>query len=251
MWSDVIDLRDFYASPLGQVARRMIRRRLREMWPDLSAMVVLGFGYSTPFLRPFIGEAERVLAMMPAPQGVLHWPIEGPNRTALVEEAELPLPNMSVDRVLLVHALEHSEQLRPLLREIWRVLNGSGRLIVVVPNRRGIWARVDSTPFGHGHPYTARQLSRLLRDNLFTPMATRSALFTPPVYSRLYLTSAGAWERIGERWFERFSGVVMVEASKQLYAASSTRAIARRRPIYIPMPQPAGRISAQEKPPGL
>ena len=100
---------------------------------------------------------------MPAPQGVLHWPGEELNSTALIEEAELPLPDMSVDRVLLAHALEHTEQLRPLLREIWRVLNPSGRVIAIVPNRRGIWARIDSTPFGHGHPYTAGQLSRLLR----------------------------------------------------------------------------------------
>ncbi|HEX6978598.1 MAG TPA: methyltransferase domain-containing protein [Alphaproteobacteria bacterium] len=238
MWSDVIDLRDFYASPLGQVARRMIRRRLREMWPDLKGQRVLGLGYATPFLRPFMTEAERVIGMMPAPQGVLHWPLDGPNATTLVEETDLPLPDLSVDRVLLVHALEHTEQLRPFLREIWRVLEASGRLIVVVPNRRGIWARVESTPFGHGLPYTAAQLSRLLRDNLFTPLATRSALFVPPVYSRLYLTSAGAWERIGERWFERFAGVVLVEAGKQLYAPTTVRAI-RRRPSYAVLPQPA------------
>lgn len=240
MWSDVIDLRDFYASSLGQVARRMIRRRLREMWPDLAGQRVIGLGYATPFLRPFVDEAERVVAMMPAPQGVLHWPTEQANATALVEEIELPLPDMSVDRVLLVHALERTEQLRPLLREIWRVLNGSGRVIAVVPNRRGIWARIDSTPFGHGHPYTAGQLSRLLRENQFTPLATRSALFTPPAFSRLYLTSAGAWERIGERWFERFAGVVLVEAGKQLYAPTPVRMLARRRPSYVSLPSPAG-----------
>jgi SAM-dependent methyltransferase len=239
MWSDVIDLRDFYASSLGQVARRMIRRRLREMWPDLTGQRVVGLGYATPLLRPFMDESERVVAMMPAPQGVLHWPGEHLNATALIEETELPLPDMSVDRVLLAHALEHTEQLRPLLREIWRVLNPSGRVIVIVPNRRGIWARIDSTPFGHGHPYTAGQLSRLLRDNQFTPLATRSALYTPPVFSRLYLTSAGAWERLGERWFERFAGVVLVEAGKQLYAPTTVRRVPRRRPSYLPLPAPA------------
>lgn len=241
MWSDVIDLRDFYASSLGQMARRMIRRRLREMWPDLSGQSVLGLGYATPFLRPFVAEAERVFAMMPAPQGVLHWPIGAANATALVEETDLPLADMSVDRILLVHALEHTEQIRPFLREIWRVLSASGRLIVAVPNRRGIWARVDSTPFGHGLPYTAGQLSRLLRDNLFTPLATRSALYTPPVPSRVYLTSAGAWERIGERWFERFAGLVLVEAGKQLYAPTAIQALPRRRRAYLPLPQSATR----------
>ncbi len=229
MWSDVVDLHEFYASALGQTARRMIRRRLRELWPDTRGQRVLGLGYAAPYLRPFMGEAERVSAMMPAAQGVVHWPPEGPNATALVEEAELPLADLSIDRVLLVHALEHAEQLRPFLREIWRVMAGGGRLLVVVPNRRGLWARVDRTPFGRGHPYSADQLSRLLRDHMFQPLSTRTALYMPPVGWRLWLGSAPAWERLGERWLERFAGVVMIEAGKQLYVPTALRASPARR----------------------
>ncbi len=236
MWSDVVDLRDFYTSSLGYVARRAIGRRLRDMWPDMENQRLLGLGYATPFLGSFLGRAERVLAMMPAAQGVLPWPPEGPNATTLVEESDLPLPDLSVDRVLLIHALEHAEAVRPFLREVWRVMAGSGRLIIVVPNRRGIWARIDSTPFGHGHPYTAGQISRLLRDNLFTPIRTRSALFIPPVAWRLWLSSAGAWEQVGERWFPRFSGVVMIEAGKQIYAPTSVRAVPVKAKRLRPQP---------------
>ncbi len=228
MWTDVVDLRDFYASILGRVARRTIQARLREMWPDVGGQRMLGLGYATPFLRPFMGEAERVLALMPAGQGVLTWPPEGPNLTALVDEEDIPLPDLSVDRVILIHALEHSEALRPFLREIWRVLAASGRLIIVVPNRRGIWARLDRTPFGLGEPYTTGQLTRLLRENLFTPLANRSALFVPPFNSRLLVSSAPAWERIGERWFNRVAGVVMMEAGKQIYAPTAVRAVPAR-----------------------
>lgn len=223
MWSDVVDLRDFYTSSLGYVARRAIGRRLRDMWPDVAGQRLLGLGYATPFLGSFLGKAERVLAMMPAAQGVLPWPPEGPNATTLCDEVDLPIPDLSIDRVLLVHALEHADGLRPFLREVWRVLAPSGRLIIVVPNRRGLWARFDSTPFGHGHPYTAGQLSRLLRDNLFTPVQTRSALFIPPFAWRLWLTSAGAWEQVGERWLTRFSGVVLMEVGKQIYAPTPVR----------------------------
>ena len=99
-----------------------------------------------------------------------------------------------------------------------------------MPNRRGIWARVDSTPFGHGQPYSAGQLSRLLRDNLFTPTATAPALFAPPLASRALPISARAWERAGRRWFERFAGVVLVEASKTLYVPGA----ARRRSLLAP-----------------
>ena len=105
MYTDVVDLRDFYETRRGQVARHMIRRTVRALWPDLRGLRVLGLGYATPYLRQFRDEAERVIACMPASQGVLHWPLEGPWAVALTEETELPLPDYSVDRVLLVHGL--------------------------------------------------------------------------------------------------------------------------------------------------
>lgn len=240
MYNDAVDLRDFYATSIGQVARRMIRRRLRMIWPNVAGMRLLGLGYATPFLRPFMGEAERVLGFMPAAQGILAWPGDAANAVALAEESELPLADYSIDRVLLVHALECSEQVRSLLKEAWRVLAGGGRLLVVVPNRRGIWARLDRTPFGHGHPYTPGQLSRLLRDERFTPEHTTAALYVPPVDSRVILRSAPAWEKIGERWFTRFAGVTLIEASKQIYAPTAAPA-RKRRPALVPgsVPQPA------------
>ncbi len=247
MWNDVVDLRDFYDSHLGQVARHTIRRSVRVIWPDLRGRSLLGLGYATPYLRQFAGEAERVIACMPAGQGVLHWPQEGPGAVTLADETELPLPDYSVDRVLLVHGLESTENLRGMLHEIWRVLNGEGRLLLVVPNRRGIWARFDRTPFGWGHPYSRAQLTRLLRDNLFTPNRTERALYIPPTRLRWLLRSAMAWERIGRRWFPTFSGVIVVEASKQLYAASQSRERPRRRrPVVVPMPQVVRRVRRGE-----
>src|SRR3546814_1774371 len=105
---------------------------------------------------------------MPARQGVMHWPAGEGGLVALADEAELPFPDLSIDRLLLVHAVECSEQLRPMLREAWRVLSGNGRLLVVVPNRRGIWARLERSPFGNGHPFSQRPIRRLLGDCLFT-----------------------------------------------------------------------------------
>jgi SAM-dependent methyltransferase len=245
MWNDVVDLRDFYDTRLGQVTRHLIRRRIRALWPDLRGQSLLGVGYAAPYLRQFRDEAERVLAIMPAGQGVIPWPVEGPNAVALADETELPLPDMSVDRVLLAHGLECGEQVRDMLREIWRVMSGSGRLLIVVPNRRGIWAQTDRTPFGQGHPYSPPQLSRLLRDNLFTPTQASQALFIPPVRSTTLLRMAPAWERVGGRWLARFGGVVLMEAAKQIYAGTAVRAKRRRRPVIVPFPQPAAGRSAE------
>lgn len=245
MRSDAVDLRDFYRTSLGQMAQRLLRQRIREIWGDTAGMSVLGLGYATPYLLPFRDEAQRTVAVMPATQGVLHWPAEGPGLVALGDETELPLPDVSLDRVLLVHGLESSEQLRPMLREIWRVLADGGRLLAVVPNRRGIWARLDRTPFGNGHPYTTSQVARLLRDTMFTPTQSVPALFVPPSTSRMMIASAPAWEEIGTRWFPTFGGVLLVEASKQIYAATPVAAAAgRRRRGYIEVAPGTRRISA-------
>jgi len=248
MWSDVVDLHEFYGSPLGQMARRLIRERVRAFWPEVRGMTVLGLGYATPYLRQFLGEAERVVAMAPVAQGVMRWPSGKPGLVTLTDETELPLADLSVDRLLIVHATEYSEQQRAMMREAWRVLSGNGRLLMVVPNRRGIWARIDSTPIGHGRPYSPGQLKRLLKDCLFTPELSDNALYLPPTRRRMLLHSAPAFERIGSRYFNAISGVVLVEATKQIYAASpAVKANQRRRVIVLPGQQEVanGRIITQ------
>jgi SAM-dependent methyltransferase len=236
MPSDVVDLRDFYRSALGQVARRMIRRAIQRVWPDLHGMRLVGLGYATPFLSALAGDTERTVAMMPASLGVLRWPQNGRNLVTLADEGELPFADYSIDRVLLVHALETSDETRAMLKEIWRVLAGGGRVLMVAPNRRGIWARLDRTPFGSGRPYTMSQLSQLLRDEQFTPVGSDVALFIPPSPRRVTLRSAAAWERIGRRWFPTFAGVLLVEATKQIYAQPAASRAPRRRLGYAPAP---------------
>lgn len=233
MWTDAIDLKEFYASSLGRTARRMIGRRVRALWPDVRGLNVLGLGFSTPFLGMFRAESQRVVAVMPAGQGVVRWPADGAGLTLLADETELPFPDRSMDRVLLVHALECAERVQPMMRELWRVLADGGRLLVVVPNRRGLWARFERTPFGHGRPYSPAQLSHRLSDALFTPYQSSAALYVPPVRSRMVLSSAVAWEQVGQRWFTTFAGVVMLEATKQIYAGHVVHAERRQRAYAI------------------
>lgn len=176
MSNDVVDLRNFYAQRLGVVARRYVGRGIRTRFVDVRGLRVVGVGYATPYLGLFREEAERCLAFMPAAQGVLKWPTAKPGLSALVDEFELPLGDAAVDRLLLVHALEMAHDPGLLLREAWRVLAAGGRLLAVVPNRRGLWARMDTTPFGHGRPYSRGQINQLLRESGFTPIGWGSTL---------------------------------------------------------------------------
>src|SRR6201990_2552116 len=236
---DVVDLRNFYAQRLGVVARRFIGRGIRARWADTRGQRVLGVGYATPYLGLFREEAERCLAFMPAVQGVVKWPSANPTLAALVDEYELPLADASVDRVLLVHALEMSHDAPALLREVWRVLSAGGRLMAVVPNRRGLWARIDTTPFGHGRPYSRPQITQLMRETWFTPTTWGEALFMPPVGGGWFLRSAVAWERVGAALSLPFAGVHIVEATKQVCRAipahrDRTRLIPALEPALVP-----------------
>jgi SAM-dependent methyltransferase len=243
---DVVDLRHFYTQPLGAVARRFVGRGVRARWPDVRGMRVLGVGYATPYLGLFREEAERCLAFMPAAQGVVKWPSARPTLTALVDEFEQPLGDAAVDRIILVHGLEMSHDAIALLREAWRVLAAGGRLLAVVPNRRGLWARMDTTPFGQGRPYSRSQITHLLRDAWFTPTGWAEALYVPPIPRNWFLRSAVAWEGVGGAISAPFAGVSIVEAMKQVYRAVPARRERRRlvpalEPVLAPSPGGAAR----------
>lgn len=239
MHLDVIDLHAFYSSPLGQAASQIIGARVRQFWPNLAGLTVLGIGYATPYLAAFQDEAARTIAMMPAPLGVIHWPGESRNLTGLADETQLPFADASIDRILLVHSLETSEHLRPALRELWRVLAPGGKLLLAAPNRIGLWARLETTPFGHGRPFSRLQLTNLLRDCLFSPEQWASVLYMPPLGPRLMFGAPAKWEHIGKLLWPRFAGVWLVEASKQIYAPIPEHARSLIRRLVTAQLQPA------------
>jgi SAM-dependent methyltransferase len=245
---DVLDLRSFYASPLGHVAKRFIGEAAVQAWGSPEGLSLLGIGYATPYLTSWRAQAERTLAFMPAAQGVIAWPDGQASVTALVDPYDLPLPDGSIDRVIIVHALEAVDSPADLLGEVWRVLAPGGRVLIVAPNRRGLWARMDTTPFGDGRPFSRRQLTVLLREALFSPEQWTEALFMPPVPRRMFWRAAAVWERIGRAVAVPMGGVHIIDAIEHMHRPAPVRA--RRhlgfnlRPMLLPdrMPAPeAGR----------
>ncbi len=218
---DVRDLTAFYDKPLGQLARRVILRHVENLWPDLRGLRVLGYGFPIPYTRLFTG-AERAIAAMPAPFGAVTWTPNGDKNAALVcEEDALPFPDVFFDRILIVHGLESAESLRPLLRQLWRVLAPEGKILLVAPNRASLWAQVQVSPFGHGRPFSRMELDRLLRDALLEPSRWSRALYAPPFDG---ISGSGTnWERFGRKFFPGIGGLHVVEAAKSLYAAATPK----------------------------
>jgi SAM-dependent methyltransferase len=258
MHPDVKHLHDFYHTRLGGVTARLITARIHEIWQNLNGLSVLGLGYAAPFIDPLVGkpassshhkntgaQCARVIALMPARQGVMAWPDlaastrdhRSGNLSGLVDELQLPLPDASFDRIILAHILENTEQTRVLLREVWRVLTPGGRLIVITPNRQGMWAQFERTPFGTGRPHSRPQLSEMLAHNMLVPPQWRYALHMPPFDSPVNFKLMRALERPGHQWWRRLAGVLVMEAEKQIYAVTPSGAgakkVRRRVPVAI------------------
>jgi SAM-dependent methyltransferase len=240
---DIVDLRSFYAGALGEVTRDLLVTAITNRWPDMNGSVLLGLGYATPYLGPFREQVARSFAFMPAAQGVVNWPSTGLSASALVDADQLPLRDGSVDRVIISHCLEMAHQPAAVLSEIWRVLSPGGRLIVIAPNRAGLWARMDGTPFGNGQPFSRNQLMQLMREALLTPVYWGEALYVPPVKRRLLLKSAKVWDSIGRTLGLPFAGVHVIEATKQVFRPVTVRRLARALREVQPVLVPANRVT--------
>lgn len=220
MHLDVHDLRDFYyRSTLGRAAQKVVRDELVKLWPEAKGQTVAGYGFAVPLMRPYLRDARRVIGLMPGPQGVMPWPQNKPNVSVLCEDHDWPIETGQVDKLVLMHGLETTENQSAVLDECWRVLGPGGRAVIVVPNRAGIWSRSDRTPFGYGRPYSLGQLEAQLRHHDFIVEHTLSTLYQPPSSGRIWRRSARLVERIGHNVpIFTAGGVLMVEVSKQMHA---------------------------------
>ena len=236
MRRDVVELRRFYAGPLGRAAREMVGRKVDEAWGFATGLDVLALGYATPFVDG-LSRARRIVAAMPAQQGVEVWPAPGRGRggegnlSCLADEEALPFPNAMFDRVLVVHGLEESDDPLSFLREVWRVLAPSGRVILAASARSGLWSNTEGTPFGSGRPFTRRQLEQLAREAELEPLAWSRALYVPPVAG--LARYAEGFEQLGARLWPQFAGLILLEAVKQTFAVKpkGLRAPAR---VFVP-----------------
>jgi SAM-dependent methyltransferase len=240
MRQGVLELREFYASPLGHAAREMVSRKVTEAWLDGGGLDVLALGYATPFVAALTSRSRRTVAAMPAAQGVEAWPLGARNAACLASEDTLPFANALFDRILAVHALEESDNPLALLQEVWRVLSPSGRVILAVAARHGMWANAERTPFGHGRPFSRRQLERLVREAELEPLGWTRALYAPPFgWAARW---AEGFEQAGALLWPPFAGVILMEAVKQTYALRPKGVRARAPvPVGVLQPAPVGR----------
>ena len=228
MFEHASDLNDYYRSRQGRHVAKRLRQYLKDFWSKAPNACNAVIGYGAPVLRAEDMPIQTIF--LPERLGAERWPAKGPDRTVLANSHMLPLQNVQLDRILALHALEFDSDPRHFLEECWRVLDGAGRIMVMVPNRTGLWARAERTPFGHGRPFSRRQLRDLFATNGFTVCQVRTLLFMPPVEMGLFLRFGSQIEHLGRTWSPRVGGVLCIEAEKMLYAPSGQ---VQRRPSAV------------------
>lgn len=248
------DLDDFYASRLGKAVDFLLMKRMGDLWGDCKNLNVLGMGYARPLLLGYAGTAKACIATTPHMGRETAWAAtERGVSTCLAAEDRLPFSDGTFERIILLHAIEEADSPRAVLREAWRLLAPEGRMLVAVANRKGLWSLFENTPFGHGRPWTRRQLIAYLDDHLFQVTASTTAVHLPPVKWGPLAAGAEGWERVGELLTPGFGGVVMVEAVKRLYArpgggapATVTDVVPGRKGV-APLPRKEAEVESVEK----
>ncbi|MBF0173620.1 MAG: methyltransferase domain-containing protein [Magnetococcales bacterium] len=235
---EATQLQSWYEEPGGRLVVRLVGEAMERLLKENPSERTLGLGFAQPYLdwlRPWTGHA---MGAAPAEMGVVLKAPGTVNRTAQVRPDALPFPDAWFERVLMVHLLEGTSDPKSALRETWRILVPGGRLLILVANRGGLWARRDTTPFGWGRPYSPGQLRSILEESLLVPRQWSYALFFPPLKRKLSWHWASAWEKAGTRWFAPMGGVIICEAEKVVYA--STPLVRKknliRHPARIPLP---------------
>ncbi len=231
MRPDIVNLRQFYSSQLGRKVKRRLRQLIRDLWPEGEGLHVVGIGYANqllPLPRMAHYKNARIVALMPVAQGAIYWPVDDANHSVLADEMRPPFAPNSVHRILMVHGFEYASAPDELLNIWWQLLAPGGKLILIIPNRRGLWARFGATPFATGTPYTLSALKPLLNATNFTLSDARSALFYPPTAHPFWLQFFRPVEMFLGLIFPGMGGVLVVEAEKQIYAGVREAVVAAK-----------------------
>tara|TARA_B100000131_G_scaffold318639_1_gene362913 strand:- start:902 stop:1612 length:711 start_codon:yes stop_codon:yes gene_type:complete len=230
---DQMNIQEFYNSQLGLTVQQCITKEISTRWTDLNSTRILGVGFSSPYIKTYNKNQNNIISLLPPIPSIEFAAGNSANQELISLFHEIPLPDLSIDRIIIVHALEFSESANLMIRELWRILTDNGKILFIVPNRLGIWCRFDSNPFGFGRPYSPNQLVRLLEDNLFTTIGRNTALYMPPIKVRGMNSLSKGWEIFGRHTFPNLGGIISIEAEKQIYSGNRVFASGQKRSYAI------------------
>ncbi len=220
MWVDVDRLDAFYQTKLGGLVQFDVGQNVNQLLNVAKNNTVVGYGYTYPYMDLFGNATNSVVTLAPMAQGGRGCLLKDQNISCVSEELLMPLLDRSVDKLFICHSFEFVNNIPEFLKECYRVLADDGEILMVVPNRRGLWAHNANTPLGYGMPYTGAQLSEILTNHMFNPISVQYGLFTLPNEMLFRYGLDKAMEFCTKFVSAKFGGVLYMLARKQVLSAT-------------------------------
>lgn len=215
MTCSVKELSDFYKTPLGEVVHVYINDIIKKFIPDTTKnQFILGLGYVTPYLTKKLIQNNTILSFTFDKMGGITWPNIACSQTAIVHDHHLPITNKVIDRLIIVHGLEYCQNSEQLFKEINRIIAPDGEILIIFPNKAGIWSHTSNTPFAYGEHYTMSQLITALSKSGLTIISKERFLYFPPTQSLYTQAFFAPVEMMGAYFIPFFSGLNAITAKK-------------------------------------
>ena len=219
------------------MAEHAITTALKKMWTPIHQERLVGIGYAIPWLDRFSPDAERTINIMPPKLGAVRWPAAQKNATVVAEEENIPLPDSSIDRVLVVHGFEKFQNPPVALQEVWRVLTPAGKLIIVTPNKNSLMTKIKNNPFAKNKSFAKNQIRVWLSEAMYQVESYSTILYCP-LTNRL-TKYAQQCETFGRRWIKIGGGLVVIEAQKKTIAGVTVKNV-RTKNLFVGNLKPQG-----------
>ncbi len=212
------DLIKFYNSELGLNCVSIIQEKIELLLNENNDQKILGLGYVLPYLINKRIHSRVSFLSVPSANNKIKYIKNGYNASIETDEKAFPFNDLQFDKIFVSHWLEVSDRLDLVMSEIWRVLKGQGKIILVIPNAFSFWAVRENNPFGKCRPFSQTQIKKLLHLHGFEEIKLNFCIHFPPIYQKFLLTNYRSLEYIGGAIFKNFGGVMIVEATKFNYA---------------------------------
>ena len=218
MKKNIDNFKIFYSSFLGKAVSEILSKKISKLWNPIDKSRIASIGFGSPYLEAINKRTQRLFFLTPRHHGKYHFGLTNKNLTALINEYTLPIDDQSLDRLLVIHSFEYLTDHKKFLREAWRTLDKNGEILIIVPNSFGLWRHHYKNFFSSLRSFSIPELNSLLLNNFFIPIEFENSLFFPPINNSYLLKNMNHTESLGNKFFNFFSGVIIVRARKNYSA---------------------------------
>ncbi|MFK7862905.1 MAG: class I SAM-dependent methyltransferase [Pseudohongiellaceae bacterium] len=205
-------LSQWFQTPLGQVT---LACELAAAKPIIERM----FGYH--ILQIGGSEEAMLIEHSPIAHKIMFSSERRPRgRNPVADNEELPLPNDSIDAVVVHHGLDFTRDSHALLRELTRVLRPGGQMLVIGFNPLSQWGMIRLLRRRFTVPWQGRFIARHRLLDWFKLLDLRveqslTGLHYPPFNVSKLLEKSQVFESFGNRVKSPFGGAYLLSCVKQ------------------------------------